>query len=139
MSDSPLEAVCPACDGPVDAVARRCPHCGELFELPRHRNGMNGLVLAGLASILWWLPGSVCLGGAFSGAGPMSVLYGGLFACGLGVTVVGVVIGWFDLRGMRAGRLNPQRRSGTLAGVWVCGIVTLLYWGTVGYCILQLL
>ncbi len=133
MSEFPVTSDCPSCDGPISTLAVRCPHCGQEFETSRQRNGINGFVWVGIVSLLWLATSACLLDVALASSVPLFQIFtGGLFAFGLVMTAAGVVFAWFELREFRSGRLNPERRPGTLVGIWVCGITLVLYWVVLG-------
>jgi hypothetical protein len=49
-----MESVCPACDRPVGAVARRCPYCGERTAGDRTRCRAAFLLAAVALSVIGW-------------------------------------------------------------------------------------
>ena len=100
---------------------------------------MNGVVVGGVLSLVWLvvgaLPFSLLTKNAPLAQLPISTAW---FALGLVVAVPAVVIGWFDLKGIRVGRLNPERRTGTLVGLWLSGIAVVLHWAVIGVVIYRL-
>jgi hypothetical protein len=83
------------------------------------------LVAVGLTLVLFFFTGGRGLHPGFA-----IFLGGGLFLCS-----VGAVIAFLDLRGINAGRVNPDGYTRTLVGGWLNGFTVLLYWCVIGYCI----
>lgn len=119
---------CPACDAPVALTAVRCSDCGVAFEQPKHKKGLNGLVIGAGCSLLWVGLGGVPFVFVFSQAGwPQRVVPLLLLSLGSLSATVMIVLAWFDLRGISTGRLNPVRRTGTIIGLWLAGFSLVLH------------
>lgn len=146
------EQDCPDCRRVVPLSAVRCKHCGAELDSPTRqqaakwpgatirRSRGGSIIAAAVVSLVWLLPFGV-------GACVLAVVgWRGLPAficvplvCGLLLCTAGAMIAFRDLRGIHAGRVNPDGYTTTLIGGWLNGFVVILYWCMIGFCFVSFL
>jgi hypothetical protein len=134
------EHFCLSCGRPLSVMADRCRDCRSL--LPRRRDRGVWAQLAGTVA-LGLLPFSAYFftfkGGLKVASAEEWATAGTAYMAGMAVCVGGVIVAFLDLKGMQAGRVNPDRYTRTLVGGWMNGFTVLLYWCVIGYCIFSVL